>query len=144
MPSVQISDYMLSYEELLKRGMGNVPKNIKSADRFEIPAAQVLVQGSRTIINNFNELAAMLRREPAHLLKFLLKELATSREVKEKKIVLIGNFSQDLINKKVETYVKTFVICAECKKPDTKIIKEERFTFMKCEACGAKHPLPKV
>ena len=34
--------------------------------------------------------------------------------------------------------MKEFVYCKECGKPDTKLIKDERKYYIKCEACGAK------
>jgi len=34
--------------------------------------------------------------------------------------------------------MKLYVLCSECKKPDTILIKENRMTFVKCEACGAR------
>jgi translation initiation factor 2 subunit 2 len=43
------------------------------------------------------------------------------------------------INQKVEQYVKEFVLCKECGKPDTELSKEDRMSFVKCLACGAKH-----
>nr|1K81_A Chain A, PROBABLE TRANSLATION INITIATION FACTOR 2 BETA SUBUNIT [Methanocaldococcus jannaschii] len=33
------------------------------------------------------------------------------------------------------------VICRECGKPDTKIIKEGRVHLLKCMACGAIRPI---
>jgi ABC-type dipeptide/oligopeptide/nickel transport system ATPase subunit len=38
-------------------------------------------------------------------------------------------------------YVNKYVICAECKKPDTALVKENGFYFVNCLACGAKHSL---
>ena len=32
-------------------------------------------------------------------------------------------------------------LCPECKKPDTKLEKEGRVIFIRCMACGAKHPV---
>ena len=34
---------------------------------------------------------------------------------------------------------KEFVLCKECKKPDTELLKEDRLLFIHCLACGAKH-----
>ncbi len=39
----------------------------------------------------------------------------------------------------MEQYVNEFVLCKECKKLDTKLIKEGRLTFINCLACGTKH-----
>ena len=47
------------------------------------------------------------------------------------------------VNEKIALYVKTYVICQECKKPDTELIKQDGFTFIHCLACGAKHSLGK-
>ena len=38
-----------------------------------------------------------------------------------------------------DVYTKEFVVCKECLKPDTEIIKDKAFTFVHCLACGAKH-----
>ena len=77
-------------------------------------------------------------------MKFLLKELATKGEIEGQKANFQGVFSNHVINSKIETYVKIYVLCPECGKPDTKTIKEDRQNFVKCEACGARHPVSKV
>lgn len=135
---------MQSYEKLLERGMENVPKRPESGGRFQIPGARVLNQGMRTFIANFLEIADALRREPSHMMKFLLKELATSGEIKGKAAGFTGKFFPSLIDKKIEIYVKSYVLCRECGKPDTKLIKKDRLEFIKCEACGAKHPAKRI
>ncbi|MFH1978206.1 MAG: translation initiation factor IF-2 subunit beta [Candidatus Aenigmatarchaeota archaeon] len=135
---------MKSYEELLKEGMKKVPDKVETTDRFEVPKPIVLIQGSKTLIKNIIEIANALRRDQKHLIKFLAKELATSWELSSQSLILIGTFSTSLVNKKIDLYMKSYVICTECKKPDTKITKEDKFYFLKCEACGARHPVSKV
>jgi len=133
-----------SYEELLKKGLKKAPKETLSDGRFEIPKVQVLRAGQKTIITNFTEIASHLRREQNHLLKFLLKELATSGELSGPRLTVIGTFSETAVDSKIDKYAKAYVFCTECKKPDTKLVKEGEFVIMKCEACGARHPVPKV
>lgn len=134
---------MEEYRKLLEEGMKKISKT-ESKRRFEVPKSKVMISGNKTIFNNFYELADSLRRDPQHLLKFLLKELATSVDMREKKIIFIGNFTHDLVDKKIDIYVKSYVICQECGKPDTKLLKEERNSFLVCEACGAKQIVAKV
>ena len=73
------------------------------------------------------------------MLKFLLKELATSGKFKGTNVILQRKIPSSKINEKIEAYTKEFVLCKECKKPDTEIIKQDRFSFIHCLACGAKH-----
>ena len=35
----------------------------------------------------------------------------------------------------------TYVVCTECGRPDTKIVKEDRVMVLECEACGARRPI---
>jgi translation initiation factor 2 subunit 2 len=69
----------------------------------------------------------------------LLRELAASGQKDGDRLVLNMNVPSAKINQKVEQYVKEFVICAECGKPDTELLKQDRLTFIHCLACGAKH-----
>ena len=129
---------------MLERGLKKVPKETGSGERFEMPRAQVLISGSRTSILNFGEIASTLRRDPKHIMKFLLKELATKGEIEGTKANFQGVFSDYVIKTKLESYVKVYVLCPECGKPDTKIIREDRQFFVKCEACGARHPVSRL
>ena len=135
---------MDNYEKLLERGLKKVPQKKGSGERFEMPRSRLLKQGLRTIFINFNEIADKLRRDPKHLLKFFLKEMATSVEERDGKMSFQGVFNEDQVNKKIELYVKQYVICPECNRPDTKITQEGDFVFLVCEACGAKQPLKKI
>jgi len=128
----------MDYEELLNKAYEKIPKLSKVSDRFEIPTVEIIFQGNQTLIKNFSAICEILRRDPQHLLKFLTKELATPANFDGSRIILQSKIHQSLIQKKLEIYVKDYVICKECGRPDTKLIKEDRITFLRCEACGAK------
>ena len=128
----------MEYEEMLNQAYKNI-KPIKSNERFEIPNVEGHVEGNKTIITNLSQISSHIRRNQEHLFKFLLKELATSGSIKGNRTIFQTKISSSKINEKIKDYVNEFVICKECKKPDTELIKENEFLFVHCLACGAKH-----
>ncbi len=131
----------MEYEKLLKRVRTQIPKEVFEKPRFEVPKARGSIEGNKTIIINFSEISNYLRRRPQHLLKFMQNELATSGNIDGTRAVFVGKFSSAQINDKITRYVKEFVTCQVCGKPDTKIEKEERVSLLKCMACGAREPI---
>jgi translation initiation factor 2 subunit 2 len=129
---------MEDYEKMLDGAYKDLPESNKKQERFEIPKVRGHIQGNRTIISNFYQIATTLRRPPEHLLKFILKELATPGELKKQGVIIGSKIPASRINEKIEKYVELFVLCKECGKPDTKLSKEAGFLFLKCLACGAK------
>jgi len=132
---------MRSYEELLKKAISELPKEVVKRERFEIPKAIVHREGSRTIIKNFSQLAKSLNRSEEHLYKYMVKSLGTAGFLESGRVVLQGKFTEEEIQKEVDSYVRDYVLCKECGSPDTVFVKEERVLFLRCTACGAKHPV---
>jgi translation initiation factor 2 subunit 2 len=128
----------MDYETLLNKAYEKLPKIEETTERFEVPSVDIMIQGRQTIIKNFSQICEILRRKPKHLLKFLTKELATPAGFDGVRATFQSKLPQKLIQNKLEVYIRDYVICKECGKPDTKLIKEDRITFLKCEACGAK------
>ena len=126
---------------MLAKAKKELPKNIESVERFEIPKAKGHFQGNKTVINNFAQIVDALQRPTQHLLKFLLKELATPAELTKSALILKSRIPSAKINEKINKYANEFVMCKECNKPETKIVKENNYSFLKCLACGAKHPI---
>ena len=128
----------MDYEKLLDKAYKEV-KPVETGERFEIPVVKGHVEGTKTIITNFAQICAVLRREKGHVLKYLFKELATPGIIDGERLILNRKLSSAKINEKIASYANEFVICKECKKPDTELKKENRLTFIQCLACGAKH-----
>ncbi len=132
----------MDYKQLLERARTNLPETAKqSSERFEIPKVKGHLEGNKTVLSNFLQIVSAFNREQDHLLKFLQRELATPAQIDGQRLIFGRKLPSSLINSKIESYAKTFVLCKECGKPDTKIIKEGSFKFLKCSACGAKHPI---
>ena len=134
----------MDYEQLLNEAYKNVKQTNVSSDRFEIPKAKGHFEGKKTIITNFNQIASHLRRNQEHFLKFLLKELAASGQSDSERLILNNKVPSEKINQKIEQYAKEFVLCQECGKPDTELLKENRQGYIHCLACGAKHAVSKI
>jgi len=127
------------YAALLKRAHERLPQKAATTERLEVPKVLGHIQGNRTVISNFHAITGVIRRPAEHFLKYLLKELATSGEVTKTALILGTKVPASRINNKVQQYLKDFVICPECKRPDTKLETEDGVTFIKCSACGARH-----
>lgn len=134
----------MDYESLLNKAYEKLPKKEEHIDRFRIPIAETMIQGNQTIIKNFSLFAETLRRDPSHILKYLTKELATPAGLSDSRAILQAKISQKMIQQKLEDYVNDYVLCKECKRPDTKLVKEGRISFLKCEACGAKSSIKAI
>ena len=131
---------MNDYKTMLAEVRKNLPESVFIRERFETPKVLGHIQGNRTIISNFLQIAAALRRDVSHLLKFVLKELATPGEIKKSGALILGTkVSASRINEKIRQYANEFVICFECGKPDTTLVKESGLPYMKCTACGARN-----
>lgn len=126
------------YEELLKRARAQIPEQSLKRERLELPRLNLSVIGARTIIYNFKDVADILNRDPQHLLKYLTREMATAAIIQESRVIFQGKFGSDTLEKLLQRYVETFVTCPVCKRPDTKIVKEKRLSFLSCDACGAR------
>ncbi len=132
---------MESYEVLLDKAYENVKVIKKSSERFEVPAVIGQLIGKTTVITNISPIAVYLRRPVEHLAKFLQKELAVPGKMDNERLILNTRLSASKVNEKIIAYTKEFVICNECKKPDTELVAEKGFRFKHCLACGAKSPV---
>jgi len=132
---------METYENLLEQAYKKVKVVKTGGERFEIPKVEGQVSGKNTIITNITQIAAYLRRPIDLFVKFLLKELAVSGKMDGDRLILNTKLNSQKVNEKIQQYAKEFVICPECKKPDTEIKAEKGIKFKHCLACGAKSPV---
>lgn len=134
----------LDYNFLLDRLYMSLPPKTLENTRFELPTADSMIQGKQTIWKNFSKCAKDLKREEGQLYKFVMKEISTASTVVNGTLVLNGIFNNIKINQILEKYIKFFVLCSACKKPDTSISTQNNVKILKCSACGAISPLPKI
>jgi translation initiation factor 2 subunit 2 len=127
------------YEEMLEDLYKKVKPIAVATARFEIPKVQGMIEGTKTIITNFLHICSALRRDPAHVAKFLSREVAALSTIEGERLVLNRKINSAVINEKIQAYADEFVTCPQCRKPDTELVKEKAFLFIRCLACGAKH-----
>lgn len=133
-----------NYDELLDRALEQVPEFTAKKERFEVPKVKMDVSGNQTALQNLKSIADELNRDPDHLMKYLLRELGTAGNREGTRGVFQGRFEVKSVQERINRYVEEFVLCSECRKPDTKMVKEGRITLLKCEACGARSSIGKV
>jgi translation initiation factor 2 subunit 2 len=133
-----------SYDELLNRVYSRVPQAVFESSRFQIPEPDVTTAGNQTTIKNLRSIASSLSREPEHLVKYMLRELAVAGIFREMQLILQGKFTKDTIEERIKRYVEEFVLCGACKKPDTKLERIGKVSILRCEACGARSSLRSV
>jgi translation initiation factor 2 subunit 2 len=132
---------MESYQSLLERAHAKLPPVRTGGERFQVPDPDVMTDGKNTVIRNFQEITGVLRREPDHVIQFLAKEFGCPGVLDLPRAVLKSRLTKDQIAQRLREYTAKYVICSECKRPDTHLKKEGRLTLLICEACGAQRPV---
>ena len=132
---------MDAYETLLARAHQKLPPVRPAGERFNVPDPDVMGDGKNTVIRNFQEITGVLRREPDHLIGYLAKELGCPGVLDLPRGVLKSRLTKEQIGQRIRDYTEKYVICSECKRPDTHLQKDGRLTLLICEACGAQRPV---
>ncbi len=129
------------YLELLDRAKETLPETIEKHERFKIPEPDILQEGKITVLRNFVDITDSLRREPEHMLQFLLREMGAPGNLEGRRAVFKAKLSASQLMERIENYSDTFVVCSECGRPDTRMVKDGRIMTLECDACGAHRPV---
>ena len=129
---------------MLNRAHDKMPPIIFEKKRFEVPKPLVSIEGKKTIWKNFGEIAEYIHRDENQILKYIGKEMGAAWRKDGVRVIFVGKFGRMLIEKKLNKYIKNYVVCPVCEKPDTTLKRIDRVLVMKCQACGAVSPVPQI
>jgi len=124
------------YKKLLNKILSTSNKKVVE-DRFKMPKAEIFYEGNTTVIKNFDKISSTINRDPKLILKHLLGGVGTAGEMDGTRVVFQGKIPGRQIQDKLKEYVDSFVICSECGRPDTHLVKKGRASLIRCDACGA-------
>lgn len=131
----------MDYENHLSRAIEETPDIDGSSSRFSIPDPEIRQEGNTAVYENFQTTVDRLGREDTHLMQFLQNELGTSGGIDESgRARLTGSFKAQRVEEAVSAYADAYVICEECRLPDTRLEREQGAVLLRCEACGARSP----
>jgi len=112
--------------------------------RYKMPAVFGKIEGSgngiKTAIPNITELALSLHRNPSEVNKFFGCELGaqTTYSAETDRAIVNGAHTDAVLQGMVHRYVESFVICPNCKLPETDYKIKNDIIWHKCASCVAK------
>ena len=131
----------MDYKAMLAKARTELPEIVFQKERFEIPNIKGHIEGAKTVLTNFVQIAGTFNRQPEQMLKYVLRELAAPGSFRGTSVIMGSKIPASRINEKIRKYAEEYVLCSECGKPDTKLIKDRDLQQLQCLACGAKHPI---
>lgn len=131
----------MEYDELLNKIIEN--KKVDTHSRFSPPAVEIVQSGQKTVIT-LDAFANYINRPIKHIANYLMHELTSSGQIDGGKLILAGRFGRNIVNEKINNYLNEYVICKQCKSPDTQLVKEGKNYYIKCLGCGAEYPVGRI
>jgi translation initiation factor 2 subunit 2 len=125
------------YRKLLKNFQDKSFSRSNNNDRFKLPEIEIFYEGNTTVIKNFDKISDAVNRDQDHILKLLLGSIGTAGEINKGRLIFQGKIPSKAIQDKMKEYIDTFVMCSECNRPDTHLVKQGRTILIRCDACGA-------
>jgi len=125
------------YRKLLKNVLEDTSAKRVVEDRFKLPKIEIFYEGNTTVIKNFDKISDAVNRDPQLILKFLLGGVGTAGEMEGGRVVFQGKILAKQIQDKLKEYIDTYIMCSECNRPDTHLVKQGRNLLIRCDACGA-------
>lgn len=126
----------------------NIPRHVKDEFyRYKMPALVAKVEGRgngiKTVIVNMTDVAKSLDRPPAYPTKYFGFELGalTTIDPSKDRYIVNGKHDQSKLAQVLDTFIDRFVLCSNCRNPETKMLLRGGMIELKCAACGARSPV---
>lgn len=105
----------------------------KKRSKLKVPHPQCARSGKTTLLTNFLEIVNALKCKKEHLKKYIEKELIISSSILgDNSLKLGGRFNNNQIQRGLVAYIKSFVVCRECKSFP---LKPYKFESVSCDNC---------
>lgn len=111
--------------------------------RYKMPAVFGKIEGSgngiKTAIPNITDVALSLHREPAEVNKFFGTELGaqTRYSPESDRAIVNGAHTDATLQELMHRYIEKFVLCPQCRLPETGYKIKNECIYHRCKACGA-------
>lgn len=112
-----------------------------------MPVLQAKVEGKgngiKTVITNMSDIARAMERPPEYPTKFLGFELGllTKCEAEQNKYVVNGKHDAEALAQCLDKFIEKYVLCKQCRNPETDLSVKGESIFAKCRACGKTSPV---
>lgn len=120
--------------------------------RYKMPSIQVKHEGKgngvKTVLKNLKDVSKSLNREPSDVLQYIASELSVLSLQKQDDMIVNGTFAPQIIQKIIQRFITTHVLCDTCNNPETsferipgKNKRDEGQLCKRCQACGTRNPV---
>jgi len=112
--------------------------------RYKMPTVVGKIEGKgngiKTVIVNISDLATALKRGPGEVNKFFGCEIGAQTKYIEEddKAIVNGAHTDQVLQSSIHKYIEAFVLCPNCKLPETVYKIKNGCIWHRCKACGTK------
>ena len=112
--------------------------------RYKMPTVYGKIEGKgngiKTVIPNISDVGLSLHRDAGEVNKFFGCELGaqTTYNTETDRAVVNGAHTDQVLQQMVHKYIELFVLCPNCRLPETEYKIKSGMIYHKCAACGNK------
>jgi len=126
-------------------GVVNVRRDVDDKFyRYKMPILLTKIEGKgngiKTVLPNVSEVARALSRPPSYPTKYFGCELGAQSSMDEKndRFIVNGAHDAERLRELLDGFIDKFVLCADCKNPETDLLVTKNDIYRDCKACGAR------
>ncbi|WFD29118.1 eukaryotic translation initiation factor 5 [Malassezia sp. CBS 17886] len=112
--------------------------------RYRMPLLETKIEGKgngiKTVVPNMSDIARALSRPPTYPTKYFGCELGAQTVIDEKgdRYIVNGAHDADRLRELLDGFIDRFVLCGDCKNPETDLKIRDGDVLRDCKACGKR------
>ncbi|OMH85043.1 putative eukaryotic translation initiation factor 5 [Zancudomyces culisetae] len=123
----------------------NIRRDVQDAFyRYKMPKIIGKIEGKgngiKTVIVNMSEISRALSRPPAYPTKYFGSELGAQVKIEDKneRYIVNGVHEEEKLQTLLDGFIEKFVLCGNCKNPETDLVLKDSGIYRVCMACGKR------
>lgn len=112
--------------------------------RYRMPLLEIKIEGRgngiKTVIPNMSDISRALSRPPTYPTKYFGCELGAQTVIDEKgdRYIVNGAHDANRLRELLDGFIDRFVLCGNCKNPETDLKLKNGDIYRDCKACGKR------
>ena len=129
-------------EELVERAYSQLELLNKNKKKPSFPPLNIISKDRKTFFINFSDICKSINRTQEFVKKYLETETNISTSILgDGGLKFDVNIKPQQIKNIITNFIKTLIICVDCKSCITILEKDTRITFLYCKNCNSKKSL---